>query len=107
MIRADEVGDGAIVGALHVIRKVAGRQLAFGAVVGETIAAEPFSGARLVGAVALFHVFVGVAVSQLNLSIVGADLRIDTSAVHSKSAPPTSPIDRPNSFTTDVGVSKS
>ena len=56
-VDADETGDAAVVGSLHLGREQAAGQLAKSFVVHDALAAQPLAAARLVGASAFGQVF--------------------------------------------------
>jgi hypothetical protein len=55
-MNTDEPSDAPIVASLDGIGEEAGRQLSAGSVVGDALAADSFSGARIVATIAVFHV---------------------------------------------------
>jgi hypothetical protein len=56
-MNANEPSDTPVVTLLNGIRKEAGRQLAAGPVIGNALTADTFSGAGIVTAIAVLHVF--------------------------------------------------
>ena len=56
-MNANEASNTTVVAFLNGIRKEAGRQLAAGPVIGNALTADAFSGAGIVAAVAVLHVF--------------------------------------------------
>jgi hypothetical protein len=56
-MNTDEPSDAPIVASLDGIREETCRQLTAGSVVGDTLAANAFPGARIVAAIAVLHVF--------------------------------------------------